>query len=132
MKEQNLIIYQTDDGTACVALYAREENIWLSQSQRAELFATSEKSISSHIINVLEERELEEGSVVKDYFATVADGKQYSVRHYARVGKYDEAVEQQEKAIALLSEKRKTSPEGTAYSRRLELYRKGNPFPPDE
>ena len=51
---------------------------------------------------------------------------------YARAGKYSKAVEQQQQAIALLSEKRKSSQEGIAYSSRLELYREKNPFPPDE
>jgi len=50
---------------------------------------------------------------------------------YARVGKYGKAVEQQEKAISLLSDPRKKSQEGKAYSDRLELYRKGKPFPAD-
>ena len=70
MKEQNLIIYKTDDGKSCVALYAREGNVWLSQAQLAELFATSKQNISSHVINVLEEKELSEDSVVKDFFTT--------------------------------------------------------------
>ena len=51
---------------------------------------------------------------------------------YARAGKYSKAVEQQQQAIALLSERRKSSQEGIAYSSRLELYRKKKPFPPDE
>jgi hypothetical protein len=83
MDEQNLVIYRTDDGKATVALYARDGNVWLSQAQLAELFATSKQNISSHVTNILEENELRDVSVVKDYFTTAADGKQYSVRHYA-------------------------------------------------
>ena len=83
MNEQNLIIYRSDDGKASVALYARDGSIWLSQGQLAELFATSTPNISMHISNILEEKELQESSVVKDYLTTAADGKEYSVRHYA-------------------------------------------------
>lgn len=83
MNEQNLIIYKTADGQANIALYARDGDVWLSQAQMAELFATSKQNVSSHIINVLEENELHENSVVKDFFTTAADGKQYNVRHYA-------------------------------------------------
>ncbi|MBT3293840.1 MAG: virulence RhuM family protein [Verrucomicrobia bacterium] len=83
MDEQNLIIYRTEDGRASVALYARDGSIWLNQGQLAELFATSKQNISSHIINILKENELPENSVVKDFFTTAADGKEYSVRHYA-------------------------------------------------
>ena len=50
---------------------------------------------------------------------------------YARVGKFAEAAEQQEMAIVLLPEDRKASPEGKAYSERLELYRKRKAFPAD-
>ena len=81
MKEQNLIIYKTDDGKACVALYARDGDIWLSQSQLAELFVTSKPNVSIHFSNILEEHELDENSVVKDFLTTADDGKKYSVRH---------------------------------------------------
>jgi hypothetical protein len=82
MDEQNLVIYRTDDGEATVSLYARDGNIWLSQAQLAELFATSVPNISMHASKIFEERELQENSVVKDYLTTAADGKEYNVRHY--------------------------------------------------
>ncbi len=83
MKQQDLIIYRTEDGQTNIALYARDGNVWLSQAQLAELFATSKQNVSSHIISILKENELQEVSVVKDFFTTAADGKEYSVRHYA-------------------------------------------------
>jgi hypothetical protein len=82
MDEQNLVIYRTDDGEATVALYARDGNVWLSQAQLAELFATSKQNISSHVINILEENELRDVSVVKDYFTTAADDKTYQVEDH--------------------------------------------------
>ena len=83
MDEQNLIIYQTQDGKASVALYARDGMVWLSQNQLAELFTTSKPNISMHISNIFEEKELDEISVVKDFLTTAADGKNYSVRYYS-------------------------------------------------
>jgi len=50
-------------------------------NQLAELFATSKQNISSHIINILEEKELGEISVVNYFFTTAADGKNYSVHN---------------------------------------------------
>ena len=50
---KDLIIYNTPDGHTSVALYAKDGNIWLNQSQIAELFATSKQTISHHIGNVL-------------------------------------------------------------------------------
>lgn len=83
MKKQDLIIYKTEDGKANIALYARDGNVWLNQSQLAELFTTSKPNVSMHISNILEEKELDENSVVKDFLTTASDGKDYSVRHYA-------------------------------------------------
>ena len=82
-EENQIIIYNTDDGKARVTLYAKDGNIWMNQNQMAELFATSKQSISYHITNILEESELDEKSVVKDYLTTAADGKNYQVTFYA-------------------------------------------------
>jgi len=79
----DIIIYNTDDGRARVALYARDGSVWLNQKQLAELFATSKQNIGRHIANILEEKELDPDSVVKDYFTTAADGKTYNVTHYS-------------------------------------------------
>lgn len=81
--ESNVIIYQTADGKASVALLAKDGTAWLNQSQLADLFATSKQNISLHIQNILEEGELEQNSVVKEYLTTATDGKNYSVAHYS-------------------------------------------------
>ncbi|MBR2194003.1 MAG: virulence RhuM family protein [Salinivirgaceae bacterium] len=81
--ESNIIIYNTIDGKASVALYAKDGKIWLNQKQMAELFATSKQTISYHISNILKESELDISSVVKDYLTTADDGKQYHIFFYA-------------------------------------------------
>jgi len=85
MSEQstNIIIYNTADGKASVSLLAKDGTAWMSQAQIAELFATTKQNISLHIQNIFEENELEQNSVVKEYLTTAADGKNYSVSHYA-------------------------------------------------
>ncbi len=83
MDRQDIIIYKSPDGKASVALYARDGAIWLNQNQLAELFSTSLPNISMHVSNILKDKELIENSVVKDYLTTAADGKEYSVQHYA-------------------------------------------------
>ncbi|MDY0313829.1 MAG: RhuM family protein [Bacteroidales bacterium] len=62
---------------------ARDGNIWMNQNQLAELFNTSKQNIGQHIKSVLEDRELEENSVVKNYFTTASDGKNYTVTFYS-------------------------------------------------
>ncbi len=81
--ESNIIIYNTIDGKASVALYAKDGKIWLNQKQMAELFATSVANINMHISNILEEGELDKSSVIKDYLITAADGKKYNVTFYS-------------------------------------------------
>ena len=81
MKEEqsSIIIYTTADGKASVSLMTKDGNVWMNQSQLAELFDTSKQNIGQHIHKILNDNELNEKSVVKNYFTTAADGKQYEV-----------------------------------------------------
>jgi hypothetical protein len=82
MEQNNIIIYNTDDGKTSVSLLAKDGNVWLNQQLMAELFDTSKQNISLHIINILKDNELDENSVVKDYLTTASDGKQYNITFY--------------------------------------------------
>jgi hypothetical protein len=82
-EERNIIIYNTSDGKASVSLYAKDGSVWMNQNQLAELFDTSKQNIGQHIYNILKEGELNENSVVKNYFTTAADGKKYEVTFYS-------------------------------------------------
>ena len=83
MEENNIIIYNTEDGKAKVILYAKDGNIWMNQNQLAELFDTSVPNISMHISNILRDGELQENSVIKEYLTTASDGKEYNVTFYS-------------------------------------------------
>lgn len=78
MEEQNIIIYKTQDGKVKLSLYARDGSVWMNQNQIAELFDTSKQSISYHIINILEDNELDEKSVVKNYLTTASKKRFFS------------------------------------------------------
>ena len=81
--KQDIILYESGDGSIKVSLFARDGSVWLNQSQLAELFATSKQSISSTINNILKDKELSVDSVVKDYLTTASDGKNYKVKFYS-------------------------------------------------
>jgi len=82
--EQNdVIIYTSKDGKSNVALMTREGKVWLTQKQMAQLFATSSQNIGQHIAKVLNDRELEQNSVVKYFFITADDGKPYNTLCYS-------------------------------------------------
>lgn len=80
---QDIIIYNTDDGKVSVSLMTKDGNVWMNQNQLAQLFDTSKQNISLHIINILEEKELDRDSVVKDYLTTASDGKEYNVTFHS-------------------------------------------------
>ncbi|EGV04890.1 hypothetical protein HMPREF9952_1057 [Haemophilus pittmaniae HK 85] len=76
----DLIIYNTDDGKSHVALLVVENEAWLTQNQLSELFDTSVPNITTHIKNILQDKELDEFSVIKDYLITAQNGKQYQAK----------------------------------------------------
>ena len=83
MKMNNeIIIYQTDDGTTKIDVRMEDETVWLTQAQMSELFQTTKQNISLHIGNAFKEGEIEENSVVKEYLTTAADGKNYKTKFY--------------------------------------------------
>ena len=83
-KQNQIIIYNTDDNKTSIALYSKDGQVWMNQKQLAELFETSIPNISMYVKNILEDKELSANSVVKDYLTTASDGKGYSVTHSRR------------------------------------------------
>ena len=60
MNENNqIIIYQTEDGQTQVDVRLENETVWLTTSQMAMLFDREESNIRRHVINVFKEGELE-------------------------------------------------------------------------
>lgn len=66
----NILIYTTPDGKKKLEVNLKDETLWLSLDQIAELFQRNKSTISRHIKNIFEEGELNlEATVAK--FATV-------------------------------------------------------------
>lgn len=82
-QENSIIIYNTADWKTSVSLFSKDWNIWMNQSQIAELFDTSLPNISMHIKNIIKEWELSQEAVVKDYLTTASDWKNYNVTFYS-------------------------------------------------
>ena len=76
------MLYQTEDGNSKIEVRLENDTVWLSQAQMVDLFQTTKQNISLHILNVFEEGELNEHSVVKEYLTTAADGKDYRTKYY--------------------------------------------------
>ena len=54
-----------------------------NQQQMGELYQTVKSTLSEHIKNILQEGELVENSVVRNFRTTASDGKNYNVTYYA-------------------------------------------------
>ena len=62
MKQDQIVIYQTEDGQTQIDVRLENETVWLTQAQMAELFQKDQSVIARHINNAFKEGELEEGS----------------------------------------------------------------------
>lgn len=60
-----------------------DENIWLTQKMRATLYDVCVNTIKYYIKKIFDDSELQEGSVIRKYRITAADGKSYSTNHYS-------------------------------------------------
>jgi hypothetical protein len=60
----------------------KDETVWLSLNQLADLFQRDKSVISKHLKNIFEEGELPPDSVVANFATTAADGKTYQVDFY--------------------------------------------------
>ena len=78
----NLLLYTTQDKKVKVELYELGESVYLHQDLWQN-FLTLKQNISLHIRNILQEGELQEDLVVKEYLTTASDGKSYKVKFYA-------------------------------------------------
>jgi len=77
-----ILFYQSEDGTSRIEVRLDEGTVWLTQALIAELYQTTKQNISLHIRNILEEGELPDGAVVKEYLTTAADAKSYQTKYY--------------------------------------------------
>ncbi len=76
------LVYPSEDGQVKIEVRLEGETVWLTQQHMADLFQTSKQNVGQHLKNVFGEGELPESSVVKNFFTTAADGKDYSTRFY--------------------------------------------------
>ena len=65
MDNNQIIIYQTEDGLTKIDVTLENETVWLNQDQMAELFQRDRTVITKHIGNIFREGELDEKSNVQ-------------------------------------------------------------------
>ncbi len=80
--KSQIIIYKAETGETKIDVRFDEETVWLTQNDLAKLFQTTKQNIGQHIKNIFDEDELKQNSVVKEFFTTATDGKNYTTYYY--------------------------------------------------
>ena len=78
-----IVIYQSEDGQTQVDVRLENETVWLTQQQIAELFNTKRPAITKHLKNIYASEELDETSTCSILEHMGNEGKQtYSTKYY--------------------------------------------------
>lgn len=80
-EKKNEIILFENQGVK-LEVNVKDETVWLTQKQMAELFGKDRRTITRHIQNIYKDEELEENSVCSFFEHTAEDGKKYNVQYY--------------------------------------------------
>ena len=82
MEEKNNEIILFENQGVKLEVNLKDETVWLTQKQMAELFDKDRRTITRHIQNIYKDGELEEESVCSFFEHTAEDGKKYKVQYY--------------------------------------------------
>ncbi len=83
MNRNDIIVYS--DGEIKLNINIKNETIWLSQSQMAELFECSVDNIALHLKNIYASGELDKDSTTEDFSVVQNEGNrkiQRKIKHY--------------------------------------------------
>ena len=87
MKEQNQIeIYQANDGSAQISVQFEQDTVWLTQAQMAELFDKDVRTINEHLKNIYSSEELVADATIRKFRIVRKEGKRQVNRnldHYS-------------------------------------------------
>ena len=79
-KKNEIILFENQGVKLEVNL--KDETVWLTQKQMAELFDKDRRTITRHIQNIYKDEELKENAVCSFFEHTAEDGKKYKVQYY--------------------------------------------------
>ena len=83
--DNNLIIYQDDNGLVKVNVRFADEDVWLTQGQLGEIYDTTQQNIALHIKNIYADKELADEATHKKYLLVRQEGNrnvQRNIDHY--------------------------------------------------
>lgn len=83
--ENNIILYQDENGLTRVDVRFAHEDVWLNQEQLAEIYCTTQQNISSHIRNIYADGELSQEATHKKFLLVRQEGSRQvnrDIDHY--------------------------------------------------
>lgn len=78
--DNQIIIYQSEDGETRIDVKFSGETMWLSQQQMAELYQTTRTNIVQHIRNIYADGELDEQATCKKFLQVRQEGSREVTR----------------------------------------------------
>lgn len=72
--QDEIVLYQSEDGNVKVDVLFQDETVWLTQEQMAQLFGKGRTTITEHIGNIFNEGELDEEKVCRKFRHTTQHG----------------------------------------------------------
>ena len=75
MKQDQIVIYQTEDGKTQIDVRLENETVWLTQTQMAQLFKSSRTNVLEHIQHIYEDEELEKEATCRNFRQVRQEGK---------------------------------------------------------
>ena len=79
------LLYKAEDNSIAIDVKLKEESVWLTQKQMAQLFDKDSDTVGLHIRNIYNERELENKSTAEYFSVVQLEGKRRitrSIQHY--------------------------------------------------
>ena len=74
LPDNQIVFYQSPDGSVHIEVLYAEENIWLTQKKMAELFGTTPQNITMHLKNIYASREIDQPATCKDFLQVQQEG----------------------------------------------------------
>lgn len=69
-----LILYTTEDGRSQIRLRAKDQTVWLTQREMAELFDVTTDNVGLHLKNIYEDGELSREATTEDSSVVQIEG----------------------------------------------------------
>jgi hypothetical protein len=84
-KENNIILYQDENGITKVSVRFSDEDLWLTQNQIAEIYDTTQQNVDQHIKNIYSDGELRQEATYKKFLLVRTEGNRQvnrNIDHY--------------------------------------------------